>query len=90
VPLISAQSYGNEAAVGEGIKLSGVPRESIFLSAEINNMNHKRVSETMEESLQKLQTNYVDLLLMHWPVCIGMSLNPRTALICHAYLPVLV
>ncbi|KAJ9115865.1 hypothetical protein QFC22_005007 [Naganishia vaughanmartiniae] len=64
----TAQAYRNEAAVGEGIKLAGVPRESIFLSTKINNMNHKRVAESMDESLKKLQTDYVDLALMHWPV----------------------
>jgi glycerol 2-dehydrogenase (NADP+) len=59
--------------VGDGIKLAGVPRESLFLTTKINNMNHKHVAETMEESLHKLQTDYVDLVLMHWPVSIGMS-----------------
>lgn len=59
--------------MGEGIKLAGVPRDSFFLTTKINNMNHKRIAETMQESLQKLQTDYVDLVLMHWPVCIGAS-----------------
>ncbi|KAJ9115864.1 hypothetical protein QFC22_005006 [Naganishia vaughanmartiniae] len=74
----TAQAYRNEAAVGEGIKLAGVPRESIFLSTKINNMNHKHVAQTMEESLQKLQTDYVDLVLMHWPVSIDPAGEKQT------------
>lgn len=59
--------------MADGIKLAGVPRESLFLTTKINNMNHKHVAETMEESLHKLQADYVDLVLMHWPVSIGME-----------------
>ncbi|KAJ9094682.1 hypothetical protein QFC21_005839 [Naganishia friedmannii] len=69
----TAQAYHNETEVGDGIKLSGVPRESLFLSTKIHNLNHKRVAESMEESLQKLQTDYVDLVLMHWPVSIELT-----------------
>lgn len=69
----SAQAYGNEAEVGDGIQDAGVPRESFFLTTKIDNMNHKHVAQTMDESLKKLKTDYVDLVLMHWPVSIGMS-----------------
>ena len=67
----SAQAYGNEAEVGDGIQDAGVPRESFFLTTKIDNMNHKHVAQTMDESLQRLKTDYVDLVLMHWPVSIG-------------------
>ncbi|KAI5449689.1 hypothetical protein NCC49_004150 [Naganishia albida] len=66
----TAQAYGNEAEVGDGIQDAGVPRESFFLTTKIDNMNHKHVAQTMDESLKKLKTDYVDLVLMHWPVSI--------------------
>ncbi|KAJ9114023.1 hypothetical protein QFC22_005843 [Naganishia vaughanmartiniae] len=66
----TAQAYGNEAEVGDGIQDAGVPRESFFLTTKIDNMNHKHVAETMDDSLKKLKTDYVDLVLMHWPVSI--------------------
>jgi glycerol 2-dehydrogenase (NADP+) len=72
----SAQAYGNEAEVGDGIQDAGVPRESFFLTTKIDNMNHKHVAQTMDESLKRLKTDYVDLVLMHWPVSIGMSRFP--------------
>lgn len=67
----SAQAYGNEAEVGAGIKDSGVPREEIFLTTKIDNMEHKDVPKVVDESLKRLGTDYVDLILMHWPVSIG-------------------
>ncbi|KAG7562100.1 hypothetical protein FFLO_02479 [Filobasidium floriforme] len=66
----TAQAYGNEAEVGDGIIDSGVPREEIFLTTKIDNMEHKDVAKVVDESLKKLKTDYVDLILMHWPVSI--------------------
>ncbi|KAH6905131.1 NADP-dependent oxidoreductase domain-containing protein [Coprinopsis sp. MPI-PUGE-AT-0042] len=63
----TAAAYGNEAEVGEGIKASGVPRESIFLTTKLNNCDHARAAEALEDSLKKLDTPYLDLWLMHWP-----------------------
>jgi 2,5-diketo-D-gluconate reductase B len=65
----TAQVYENEAEVGEGIKKSGVARSDIFLTTKVwrDNFSEKRVIESVEESLKKLQTDYVDLLLVHWP-----------------------
>ncbi|KAJ9107716.1 hypothetical protein QFC21_001176 [Naganishia friedmannii] len=74
----TAQAYGNETAVGDAVMLSGVPRESLFLTTKVNNMNHKHVAESMEESLLKLHTDYVDLVLMHWPVCIDPAGEKQT------------
>lgn len=71
--VFSAQAYGNEAEVGDGIIDSGVPREEIFLTTKIDNMEHKDVAKVVDESLKKLKTDYVDLILMHWPVSIGES-----------------
>jgi glycerol 2-dehydrogenase (NADP+) len=63
----TAAAYGNEKEVGQGIKASGVPRENIFLTTKLNNPDHKRAAEALEESLSKLGTPYLDLWLMHWP-----------------------
>ncbi|KAH8929090.1 aldose reductase [Atractiella rhizophila] len=64
----TAMAYGNEKAVGEGIKNSGVPRDQIFLTTKLNNPDHHRVNEALEESLKNLQVDYLDLYLMHWPI----------------------
>lgn len=65
----TAQIYGNEAAVGEGIVASGVARSDIFLTTKVwvKNFKHNDFLRSVDESLQKLQTDYVDLLLLHWP-----------------------
>ncbi|KAJ9497922.1 hypothetical protein LTR99_002926 [Exophiala xenobiotica] len=63
----TALAYGNEAEVGQGIKDSGVPREEIWITTKLDNPWHKRVPEGIDSSLKSLQTDYVDLYLMHWP-----------------------
>lgn len=69
----TAQAYGNEAEVGAGIKDSGVAREEIFLTTKIDNMEHKHVAKVVDQSLKALGTDYVDLILMHWPVSIDVD-----------------
>ncbi|KAI3390974.1 hypothetical protein diail_8288 [Diaporthe ilicicola] len=61
--------YGTEAAVAKGIKKSGVPRERIFLTTKLwNNAHHPdEVEKALDASLKDLDTDYVDLFLMHWP-----------------------
>jgi diketogulonate reductase-like aldo/keto reductase len=65
----TAQVYENEDGVGEGIKNSGVAREKIFLTTKVwrNNFADGTVASSVDESLEKLKTEYVDLLLVHWP-----------------------
>ena len=65
----TAQMYGNEAEVGRGIEDSGVERGGIFLTTKVwpSDFAHDRVISKTRESLKKLRTDYVDLLLMHWP-----------------------
>lgn len=65
----TAQMYGNEAEVGQGIKASRVDREDLFITTKIwpSDFQHDRVIQTTRESLRKLGTDHVDLLLMHWP-----------------------
>ena len=65
----TAQMYGNEREVGEGIAQSGVPREEIFLTTKIvrENLAGDRVGHAVDESLRRLDSDYIDLLLIHWP-----------------------
>lgn len=65
----TAQIYGNEAEVGQGIASSGVPRGDVFLTTKVWVDNYARSAflTSVDESLKKLKTDYVDLLLLHWP-----------------------
>lgn len=65
----TAQIYGNEAAVGDAIQNSGVARENIFLTTKVWVANYAKdaFAPSVEESLRKLKTDHVDLLLLHWP-----------------------
>ena len=67
--LDTAQGYDNEAEVGRGIKASGLARDEIFVTTKVKpeNFAHDKVLSSTQESLQKLGTDYVDLLLLHWP-----------------------
>lgn len=66
----TAQMYRNEAAVGSAIAASGIPREQIFLTTKLNNDRHDPDSarRSLDGSLARLQTDYVDLFLIHWPM----------------------
>lgn len=63
----TAEAYGNEAAVGNGIAKSGIDRKELFLVTKVNYKSYENVRETVEQSLKNLQTDYIDLLLLHWP-----------------------
>lgn len=65
----TAQMYGNENEVGQAMQSSGVERGEIFLTTKIwpSDFAHDRAIEKTHDSLKKLRTEYVDLLLMHWP-----------------------
>ena len=65
----TAQSYFNEEEVGSAIKKSGIPREEIFLTTKvwIENYGYDECKASIEESMRKLQTDYLDLLLLHQP-----------------------
>ncbi|WP_182353805.1 aldo/keto reductase [Flaviflexus huanghaiensis] len=66
----TAQMYGNEAEVGRAIAESGIPRREIFLTTKLNNTNHEPAAarQSFATSLEDLQTDYVDLFLIHWPL----------------------
>jgi len=59
---------GNENEVGQGIKDSGVSRESFFLTTKLNNNDHGKVEEALEYSLKQLGTSYLDLCTPHEPL----------------------
>ncbi|WP_436923885.1 aldo/keto reductase [Halosimplex amylolyticum] len=65
----TAQAYGNESAVGDGIAAADVPREEIFLATKvwIDHLDRDGVIESTEESLAKLGVDSLDLLYVHWP-----------------------
>ena len=65
----TAQMYRNEEEVGRGIQGSGVDREEIFLTTKVwpSDFSYERTIQTTRESLKKLDTDRVNLLLMHWP-----------------------
>lgn len=65
----TAQSYGNEEAVGSAVRKSGVPRDQLFLTTKIwvSNGGYEKAKDSIEESLRKLGTDYIDLMLIHQP-----------------------
>ncbi|HYD19623.1 MAG TPA: aldo/keto reductase [Patescibacteria group bacterium] len=66
----TAQIYENEEQVGQAIKDSGIDRKEIFLTTKIwmSNVRDGALQKSLDVSLKKLKTDYVDLLLIHWPV----------------------
>lgn len=72
----AAAFYGNEIGVGKGIKESGVKREDIFLVTKVWNDDHgyDKTMEAFNKSLERLQVEYLDLYLIHWPT----KLNSET------------
>jgi diketogulonate reductase-like aldo/keto reductase len=66
----TAQSYGNEEAVGKAIKKSGVPREELFITTKLwkQSNGYEGTKKAFENSLKRLQLSYLDLYLIHQPV----------------------
>lgn len=63
----TAEAYGNEKEVGKGIRQSGVDRKELFLITKVNFKSYENAERTVMQSLADLQTDYLDLLLLHWP-----------------------
>ncbi|MEQ2657865.1 aldo/keto reductase [Lawsonibacter asaccharolyticus] len=65
----TAQAYGNEEGVGNAIVKCGVPREELFLTTKvwITNAGYEKAKSSIEDSLRKLRSEYIDLLLIHQP-----------------------
>jgi 2,5-diketo-D-gluconate reductase B len=70
----TARNYRNEAAVGRALAASGVPREDVWLTTKIAHDEPRAMRAAAERSLHELGTDYVDLLLLHWP-------NPELSLV---------
>ncbi|MFW1664482.1 aldo/keto reductase [Acinetobacter ursingii] len=78
--LDSAFNYENEGAVGEAFRQSGLERKDVFISSKLPGRRHpyKQAIETIEESLYRMQLDYLDLYLIHWP-------NPKQGLYVEAW-----
>lgn len=65
----TAEIYGNEEEIGTAIKESNIPREKLFLTSKVwqDKLNYNKVIKSCSLSLKKLQTDYLDLYLIHWP-----------------------
>ena len=66
----TAQGYGNEKEVGEGIRMSGIERSELFITTKVNTveMRNGTVRQSLDKSLADLGVDYIDLVLIHWPV----------------------
>lgn len=74
----TAQIYRNEGAVGRAIRASDIPRRELFVTTKVwvDNFEPDDLLASVAGSLERLQTDYVDLLLLHWPVFSGRGMNP--------------
>lgn len=63
----TAQGYKNEDAVGDAVKSSGLKREEVFIVTKVNFKNFERCRESVLQSMKDLKTDYIDLVLLHWP-----------------------
>ena len=68
--LDTAAMYNNEKEIGNAVKGSGLPRKDVFITTKVNNVDqgYDSTLRAFDESLKKLQTDYVDLYLIHWPI----------------------
>lgn len=66
----TAQMYGNEAGVAQGIRDAGIDRSRVFITSKLNNGHHRPddARRAFDQTLRDLGTDYVDLFLIHWPL----------------------
>ena len=67
----TAQAYANEDGVGNAVKKSGIARDEVFIVSKIwiSNYGYEKAKASIDESLRKLQMEYIDLMLLHQPFC---------------------
>ena len=65
----TAQNYGNEKAVGEGVRQSGLPRKELFITSKVWFRNHEsgECRASVFRSMDRLGVDYIDMMLIHWP-----------------------
>lgn len=64
----TAAMYGNEGEVGRAVRDSGIPRSEIFVTTKLANDSHDDVAGALKQSLDRLDIEYIDLYLIHWPM----------------------
>lgn len=69
----TAVAYGNEASVGKAVRESGVPREEIFITSKLRNVNqgYEETKAAFEVTMEQLGLDYIDMYLVHWPIARG-------------------
>ncbi len=77
----TAAVYGNEAEVGDAVRRSGLERSDVFLTTKMPGGRGGEEGQTLQESLRKLGTDYLDLWLIHWPAPSGADVQMWQALI---------
>ena len=67
--LDTAAFYGNETYVGKALRESGIPRKELFLTSKVwkTELGYEKTMKSFEASLERLQSDYLDLFLLHWP-----------------------
>ncbi|MBN1778477.1 MAG: aldo/keto reductase [Clostridiales bacterium] len=77
----TAEGYGNEESVGEAVRQSGVKREDVFITSKLWNSEHgyKRTLAAFDKTMRKLDMEYLDLFLIHWPNPIAFRNNWQEA-----------
>lgn len=65
----TAQAYGNERGVGEGVRTAGIPREEIFVTSKVaaENKSYDSAAASIDESLKKMGLDYIDIMVIHSP-----------------------
>ncbi|GAC1387009.1 MAG: aldo/keto reductase [Candidatus Saccharimonadales bacterium] len=76
----TAKVYGNEAAIADGINDSGIARQDIFITTKIMPIATTEVESAIHERLKLLKTDYIDLLLIHWPPETGVAADMWVAM----------
>lgn len=64
----TAQAYDNEEFVGAAIQATTIPRNELFITSKVWMKRYRDVRESVLESVQKLKSEYIDLMLLHWPI----------------------